>query len=197
MDVTTNSYRREACRDAVLGGIVDVTTNPDCCGVVYCDAFLEGTVDVTTSLYHGEAFRDAVLGGTVGVTTGPYRGEAFRDAVLGGTMGVTTGPCRGEAFRDAVLGGTVGVTTGPCRGEAFRDAVLGGTVGVTTGPCLRVIDTVGETTSSYLAILRCDATMLVLEGDIMDETTDSLGCIMSLNSPCRWAIMHCVGSMPW
>jgi len=89
----------------------------------------------------------------------------------------------------------VGVTTGPCRGEAFRDANLGGTVGVTTGPVFRVIDTVGVTTGSYLAILRCDATMLFLDGDIVGETTDSL--IMSLYSPCRWAIMHCVGSMPW
>ena len=87
------------------------------------------------------------------------------------------------------------VTTGPCCREAFRDAVVGGTVGVTTGPVLRVIDTVGVTTGSYLAILRCDTTMLVLGGDIVGETTDSL--IMSLYSPCRWAIMHCVGSMPW
>ena len=110
-------------------------------------------------------------------------------------MDVTTGPIRGEACRDADLGGTVGVTTSPCLGEAFRDAVLGGTVGVTTGPCLRVIDTVGETTGSCLAILRCDATMLVLDGDIVGETTDSL--IMSLYSLCRWAIMHCIGSMPW
>ena len=128
------------------------------------------------------------------VTTCLIRGETFRDAVLGGTVGVTTGPYRGEACRDAVLGGTVGVTTGPCLGEAFRDANLGGTVGVTTGPYLRAIDTVGVTTGSYLAILRCDATMLVLGGDIVGETTDSL--IMSLYSPCRWAIMHCVGSMP-
>ena len=87
------------------------------------------------------------------------------------------------------------VTTCLIRGEAFRDANLGGTVGVTTGPCLRVIDTVGVTTGSYLAILCCDATMLVLGGDIVGETTDSL--IMSLYSLCRWAIMHCVGSMPW
>jgi len=110
-------------------------------------------------------------------------------------VGITTGPCLGEAFLDAVLGGTMDVTTGPIRGEAFRDAVLGGTVGVTTGPYLCVIDTVGVTTGSYLAILRCDATMLFLDGDIVGETTDSL--IMSLYSPCRWAIMHCVGSMPW
>jgi len=108
---------------------------------------------------------------------------------------VTTCLIHGEACRDAVLGGTVGVTTGPYRGEAFHDALLGGTVGVTTSPVLRVIDTVGVTTGSYLAILRCDATMLVLDGDIVGETTDSL--IMSLYSPCRWAIMHCVGSMPW
>jgi len=131
----------------------------------------------------------------VDVTTDPIRGEACRDADLEGTVDVTTGPIRGEACRDAVLGGTVGVTTGPCHGEAFRDAVLGGTVGVTTGPCLCVIDTVDVTTGSYLAILRCDATMLFLDGDIVGETTDSL--IMSLYSPCRWAIMHCVGSMPW
>jgi len=128
----------------------------------------------------------------VGVTTGPIRGEVFRDAVLGGIVGVTTDPIRGEACRDADLGGTMDVTTGPICGEAchdadvgcgvaFRDADLGGTVGVTTG--------------SYLAILRCDASMLVLGGDIVGETTDSL--IMSLYSPCRWAIMHCVGSMPW
>jgi len=108
---------------------------------------------------------------------------------------VTTDPIRGEVFRDTNLGGTVGVTTSPCRGEAFRDTVLGGTVGVTTGPVLCVIDIVGVTTDSFVAILRCDATMLVLEGDIVGETTDSL--IMLLYSPCRWAIMHCVGSMPW
>jgi len=108
---------------------------------------------------------------------------------------VTTGPIRGEACRDADLEGTVDITTGPIRGEAFRNAILGGTVGVTTGPCLRVIDTVGVTTGSYLAILRCNATMLVLGGDIVGETTNSL--IMSLYSPWRWAIMHCVGSMPW
>jgi len=108
---------------------------------------------------------------------------------------VTTDPIHGEAFRDANFGGTVGVTISPIRGEAFRDANLGGTVDVTTGPCLCVIDTVGVTTGSYLAILRCDATMLVLGSDIVGETTDSL--IMSLYSPCRWAIMHCVGSMPW
>ena len=105
------------------------------------------------------------------VTTDPIRGEACRDADLGGTMDVTTGPICGEACHDADVG---------C-GVAFRDADLGGTVGVTTG--------------SYLAILRCDASMLVLGGDIVGETTDSL--IMSLYSPCRWAIMHCVGSMPW
>jgi len=68
---------------------------------------------------------------------------------------------------------------------------------VTTSPFLCVINTVGITTGLYVAILRCDATMLFLEGDIMGETTDSLGCIMSLYSPWRWAIMHCVGSMPW
>ena len=130
------------------------------------------------------------------VTTDPCRGEAFCDAILGGTVDVTTGPYRGVgACRDAILGGIVGVTTDPIRGEVCRDVVLGGTVGVTTGPCLRVIDTVGVTTGSYLAILRCDATMLFLDGDIVGETTDSL--IMSLYSPCRWAIMHCVGSMPW
>ena len=87
------------------------------------------------------------------------------------------------------------ITTGPCRGEAFYDAVLGGTVDVTTSPFLCVIDAVGVTTGSYLAILRCDTTMLVLDGDIVGKTTDSL--IMSLYSLCRWAIMHCVGSMPW
>jgi len=152
-------------------------------------------VDVTTDPMRREACRDADLGGTVDVTTGPCHGEVYRDAVLGGTVGVTTGPYRGEACCDADLGGTVDVTTGPIRGEAFRDANLGGTVDMTTGPFLCVIDTVGETTGSCLAILRCDATMLVLDGDIMGETTDSL--IMSLYSPCRWAIMHCVGSMPW
>jgi len=93
----------------------------------------------------------------------------------------------------------VGVTTGPLLCVtwviAYRDAVLGGTADVTAGPFLRVIDTVGVTTGSCLAILRCNATMLVLGGDIVGETTDSL--IMSLYSPCRWAIMHCVGSMPW
>jgi len=130
----------------------------------------------------------------VGETTGSAWIGACRDAVLEGTVDVTTGPICGEAFRDTVLEGTVGVTTSPCHGEAFRDAVLGGTVDITTGPCLRVIDTVGVTTGLYLAILRCDATMLFLGGDIVDETTDSL--IMSLYSLCRWAIMHCVGSMP-
>jgi len=124
----------------------------------------------------------------------PWWIGACRDTVVEGIVDVTTNPIRGEAFRDANLGGTVGVTTGPCRGEAFRDAILGGTMGVTTGPVLCVIDTVGVTTGSYLAILRCDATMLVLGGDIVGETTDSL--IMSLYSLCRWAIMHCVGSMP-
>ena len=123
-------------------------------------------------------------------------GVACHDTFMGGTVGITTGPYCGEACRDAVVGGTVDVTTGPCRrGEACRDAVLGGTVDVTTGPCLHVIDTVGVTTGLYLAILRCDATMLFLVGDIVGETTDSR--IMLLNSPCRWAIMHCVGSMPW
>jgi len=95
-------------------------------------------------------------------------------------MDVTTGPYCGEACRDTVLGGTVDVTTGPYRGEARRDAVLGGTMDVTTGPCRHVINTVGITTGSYLAILHCDATMLFLVGDIVGETTDS--CIMSLNS---------------
>jgi len=139
--------------------------------------------EATGSAWIG-VFRDAVVG----------CGVACLDADLGGTADVTAGLYRGEAFCDAVLGGTVGVTTDPIRGEAFHDANLGGTVGVTTGPVLHVIDTVGVTTGSYLAILRCDATMLVLGGDIMGETTDSL--IMSLYSPCRWAIMHCVGSMP-
>ena len=64
-----------------------------------------------------------------------------------------------------------------------RDAVLVGTVDVATGPVLHVIDTVGVTTGSYLAILCCDATMLFLEGDIVGETTDSLGCIMSAYLP--------------
>jgi len=89
----------------------------------------------------------------------------------------------------------VGETTGSAWIGVCRDAVLGGTVGVTTGPFRRVIDIVGVTTDSFVAILRCDATMLFLAGDIVGETTDSL--IMLLNSPCRWAIMHCVGSMPW
>jgi len=130
----------------------------------------------------------------VGETTGSAWIGACCDTVVEGIVDVTTDLIRGEAFRDANLGGTMGVTTGPYRREACRDAVLGGTVDVTTGPVLHVIDTVGITTGSYLAILRCDATMLVLGGDIMGETTDSL--IMSLYSPCRWAIMHCVGSMP-
>ena len=87
------------------------------------------------------------------------------------------------------------VTTSLYRGEACRDADLEGTVGITTSPFLCVIDTVGETTGLCLAILRCDTTMLFLDGDIVGETTNSL--IMSLYSLCRWAIMHCVGSMPW
>jgi len=70
-------------------------------------------------------------------------------------------------------------------------------VDVTTSPFLHVIDTVGVTTGLYVAILHCNATMVFLEGDIVGETTDSLGCIMSLYSLWRWAIMHCVGSMPW
>jgi len=80
---------------------------------------------------------------------------------------------------------------------ACHDAFLGGTVDVTTGPVLHVIDTVGVTTGSCLAILRCNATMLVLGDDIMGKTTDLFGCIMSLYSLWRWAIMYCVGSMPW
>ena len=139
--------------------------------------------ETTGSAWIG-ACRDAVVEGIVDVTTDPIRGKACRDTVVG---------C-GVACRDANLRGTVDVTTGLIHGEAFRDANLGGTVGVTTGPVCRVIDTVGVTTGSYLAILRCDATMLVLGGDIVGETTDSL--IMSLYSLCRWAIMHCVGSMP-
>jgi len=134
----------------------------------------------------GVAFHDAVVG----------CGVAFCDAVMGGIMDVTTDSYRGEACRDAVLGGIMDVTTDPdCRGVAYHDAFLEGTVDVTTGPFLCVIDTVGVTTGLYLAILRCDATMLFLDGDIMGETTNSL--IMSLYSPCRWAIMYCVGSMPW
>jgi len=163
---TTGSSWIGACHDAVMG-----------CRVAFCDT------DV---------------GGTVVVTTGPCRGVgvACLDADLGGTADVTAGPyCGVGACHDAILEGTVDVATGPIRGEAFRDAVLGGTVGVTTGLCLCVIDTVGVTTSLYLAILRCDATMLFLGGNIVGETTDSL--IMSLYSLCRWAIMHCVGSMPW
>ena len=98
-------------------------------------------------------------------------GIACCDAGLGGTKDVTTGPYRGEACRDAVM---------DC-GIACRDAVLGGTVDITTGPVLRVFDIVGITTDSFVAILRCDATMLVLGGDIVGKTTDSH--IMSLNSP--------------
>jgi len=107
--------------------------------------------------------------------------DACRDAVAVDSVDVTTGLCCGEVFHDASLGGIVDVTTDPYRGEACRDADLGGTVGVTTGPVLRVFDTMGVTTGSYLAILRCDATMLVLGGDIVGETTNSL--IMSLYSP--------------
>jgi len=174
MGETTGSAWIGACCDAVVGGIVDVTTDPDCRGVVYRDAFVGGTVDVTTGPYHGEACCDAVLGGTVGVTTSLYRGEACCDAILGGTVGVTTSPYHGEACCDTILGGTVGVTTSPFH---------------------HIFDIVGITTDSFVAILRCDATMLILDGDIVGKTTNSL--IMSLNSPWRWAIMHCVGSMPW
>ena len=116
-----------------------------------CDAFVDCRV----------TFRDVNLGGIVDVITDPIRGGACRDAVVGS----------GFACRNADM---------DCR-DACRDTFLGGTVGVTTGPFFRVIDTVGETTSSYLAILRCDATMLVVGGDIVGETTDSL--IMSLYSP--------------
>jgi len=127
--------------------------------------------ETTGSAWIG-ACRDAVMG----------CGIACRDAVMEGTMDVTIGPvCCDVACCDAVLGGTVDVTTGPYHGEACLDAFLGGTVGVTTSPVLHVIDTVGVTTSLYLAILCCDATMLVLGGDIVGETTDSL--IMSLYSP--------------
>ena len=49
MGETTGSVWIGACRDAVVEGIVDVTTDP----------------------IRGEAFRDANLGGTVDVTTGP------------------------------------------------------------------------------------------------------------------------------
>jgi len=154
-------------------------------------------MDVTTGSCLGEAYRDTVLGSTMDVTTGLCLGEVFRDAVLGGTVDVTTGPYRGDVCRDTDLGGTVDVTTGPYRGEACRDADLGGTVDVTTGSVLCVIDIVGVTTDLCVAILRCDATMLVLGGDIVGETTDSLGCIISSYSPRRWARMHCVGSMPW
>jgi len=96
-----------------------------------------------------------------------------------------------------VVDTVVRATTSSYRGIACCDAFLGGTVDITTSPVLCVIDTMGVTTSSCLAILRCDATMLFLGGDIVGETTDSLGCIMSSYSPWRWAIMHCIGSMPW
>ena len=100
-------------------------------------------------------------------------------------MDVTTSPYHGVACRDAFLGGTGDVTTGPVsyRGVACRDTFLGGTVDVTTSPVLHVIDIVGITTDSFVAILRCDATMRILGGDIVGETTDSLGCIMLLYSP--------------
>ena len=75
----------------------------------------------------------------------------------------------------------MGVTIGSAWIVACRGAVVEGTMDITTGPFLRVIDTMGETTSLCLAILRCDATMLFLGGDIVGETTNSL--IMSLNSP--------------
>jgi len=78
-----------------------------------------------------------------------------------------------------VVDTVVRATTGSYHGGACRDAVLGGTVDVTTGPFLGVIDTVGVTTGSWLAILRCDTTMLFFEGDIMGETIDSPGCNMS------------------
>jgi len=157
----------------VVDTIVCATTG-SYCGEAFYDAVLGGTVDVTTGPYCGEACHDADLGGTVDVTTGPVLGVID-------TMGVTTGSCsyRGEAFHDAVLGGTVDITTSPYCGEVCRDADLGGTVDVTTGPVLGVIDTVGITTGLCLAILHCDATMLFLEGDIVGETTNSLGWIMS------------------
>ena len=104
-----------------------------------------------------------VVDTVVRTTTSSYRGEACRDAVV---------DC-GVVCRDAVVG----------HGVACRDAFLGGTVDVTTGLVLRVINIVGVTTDSFVAILCCDATMLVLGGDIVGETTDSLGCIMSLHSP--------------
>jgi len=82
-----------------------------------------------------------------------------------------------------VVDTVVRATTGSYHGVACRDAFLGGTVDVTTGPVLRVIDIVGVITNSFVAILRCDATMLILGGDIVGETTDSLGCIMLSYSP--------------
>jgi len=117
----------------------------------------------------------------MGETTSSVWIRACRDAFMGDTVDVTTGSyCGVGACRNADLGGTVDVTTGPYRGVACRDAVLGGTVDVTTGPYRGVIDTMGITTSSFLAILRCDATMLVLGGDIVGETTNSL--IMSVGN---------------
>ena len=96
-------------------------------------------------------------------------------------MGETTSSVWIRACRDAFMGDTVDVTTGSyCGVGACRNADLGGTVDVTTGPYRGVIDTMGITTSSFLAILRCDATMLVLGGDIVGETTNSL--IMSVGN---------------
>jgi len=60
MGETTGSVWIGACCDGVVG-----------CGVAFRDAVLGGIVDVTTDPIRGEAFCDAVLEGTVGVTTGP------------------------------------------------------------------------------------------------------------------------------
>jgi len=173
---TTGSFRGVAVHAAFMYDTMGITTS-SYCGVVCCDMVLGDTVDVTTSSYLGLAHHAAVMFDTVGVTTGSYCGVVFHDTFLGDTMDITTSSCLGVVCHNTF--------------------VLDGTMGITTGPFHCVIDTVGVTTGSCLAILRCSATILCLGGDLVGETTDSLGCIRLLYSPWRWAIMHCVGSMPW
>jgi len=62
---------RGACRDAVVVDIVGVTIGL-CCGEAFRDAGVGGIVDVATNpICRDEACRDADVGGTVDVTAGP------------------------------------------------------------------------------------------------------------------------------
>ena len=62
---------RGACRDAVVVDIVGVTIGL-CCREAFRDAGVGGIVDVATDpMCHDEAYRDADVGGTADVTAGP------------------------------------------------------------------------------------------------------------------------------